>query len=97
MNQFGSNTYIRGNVTKKKNSLCSYPKQTKMSFLFLLPNQRIEGQNRFQLGVRVWYQWQGEEVGKGCRRINIVEKLCTHVCKGKNETCENYSRNGGGG
>jgi hypothetical protein len=26
--------------------------------------------------------------------VNIVEILCTHVCKWKNETCWNYSRNG---
>jgi hypothetical protein len=26
--------------------------------------------------------------------VNAVE-LCTHVCKWKNETCGNYSRNGG--
>jgi hypothetical protein len=29
----------------------------------------------------------GEDVGIGCRRVNIVQKLCTHVCKRKNETC----------
>jgi hypothetical protein len=26
----------------------------------------------------------------------MVEILCTHVCKWKNETCGNYSRNRGG-
>jgi hypothetical protein len=38
----------------------------------------------------------GEDLGKGCRRVNIVQILYTHVCKGENETCGNYSRNGGG-
>jgi hypothetical protein len=28
----------------------------------------------------------GEEVGKVCRRVNMVQILCTHVCKQKNET-----------
>jgi hypothetical protein len=28
-----------------------------------------------------------EEVGEGCRRVNMVQILCTHVCKQKNETC----------
>jgi hypothetical protein len=28
-----------------------------------------------------------EEVGKGCRGVNTVQILCTHVCKMKNETC----------
>jgi hypothetical protein len=36
----------------------------------------------------------GEEMRKGCRRVNIVQILCTHVCKWKNDTCGNYSRNG---
>jgi hypothetical protein len=38
-----------------------------------------------------------EDVGKGCRRVTIVQTLCTHVCKWKNETCGNCSRNEGGG
>jgi hypothetical protein len=28
------------------------------------------------------------------KNINVVEILCTHVYKWKNETCWNYSRNG---
>jgi hypothetical protein len=27
-----------------------------------------------------------EDVGKSCRRVNIVQILCTYVCKWKNET-----------
>jgi hypothetical protein len=38
---------------------------------------------------------RGEEVGKGCRRVNTVHILYTHVCQWKNDT-RNYSRNGGG-
>jgi hypothetical protein len=36
-----------------------------------------------------WYQWEweGEDVEKVCRRVNIVQIPCTHVCKWKNETC----------
>jgi hypothetical protein len=26
--------------------------------------------------------------------VNVVKKLCIHVCKGKNDACYNYSRNG---
>jgi hypothetical protein len=37
---------------------------------------------------------RGENVGKECRRVNMLQILCTHVCKRKNETCLNYSRNG---
>jgi hypothetical protein len=28
---------------------------------------------------------RGEEVGKGCGRVNIVQLLCTHVCEQKKE------------
>jgi hypothetical protein len=30
-------------------------------------------------------------VGKGYRRVNMVQILCTHVCKWKNQTCETIS------
>jgi hypothetical protein len=38
-----------------------------------------------------------EDMGKGCGRVNMVQILCTHVCKWKNETCLNCCRNGGEG
>jgi hypothetical protein len=34
-----------------------------------------------------WYQWEGEVVGKGSQRVNMVQKMCTHICKCKKETC----------
>jgi hypothetical protein len=40
---------------------------------------------------------RGENAGRGCRRVNMVHILCTHICKWKNDTCFNYSRNGGMG
>jgi hypothetical protein len=49
--------------------------------------------NREQEGKTgpVWgqHQWKGEDIRKVCRRVkvNMVEMLCTHVCKWKNETC----------
>jgi hypothetical protein len=30
---------------------------------------------------------KGEEEGKGCERVDIVQILCTPVCKWKNESC----------
>jgi hypothetical protein len=39
-----------------------------------------------QVQSRGWYQWEVEDIRKGCRRVNMVEILCTHVCKWKNET-----------
>jgi hypothetical protein len=35
-----------------------------------------------------------EDVGRACRRVNMVPILCTHVCKWKNEVCLNYPKNG---
>jgi hypothetical protein len=54
-------------------------------FFFLLQIQIIEGQNRS-------YLWgflpvKGEVAGKGGRRVNTVQKLCTPECKCKNDTC----------
>jgi hypothetical protein len=36
---------------------------------------------------------KGDVAGKGGRRMNTVQKMCTHVCKCKNDNCRNYSRN----
>jgi hypothetical protein len=49
---------------------------------FLLKNG---GQNKSSLGG--WYQRSGEDVGKGCRRVNMVQILHTYICKWKNEIC----------
>jgi hypothetical protein len=38
-------------------------------------------------GEEVGTSGRGEEVGKGHRRVNIVQILCTYVCKWENETC----------
>jgi hypothetical protein len=66
------------------NSLYSYLKQAKISFIFFLfCKTGIGGQSRSCDNNK-----RGEEVGKGCRRVNIVQKLCTHeycvhMCKQK--------------
>jgi hypothetical protein len=59
---------------------------------FFKQNMRIGGQNDSCLGS--WYQWKGEDLGKECRRVNMVQILCKRLCKWKNENCWNYSRNG---
>jgi hypothetical protein len=33
--------------------------------------------------------------GKAGRMVNMAQKLCTNVCRCKNDTCRNHSRNGG--
>jgi hypothetical protein len=62
-------------------SLCSYLKQTKMSFFFLLQEGRIDPARGDS------YQWEGDDGGKGHGRVNMVQILCTHVWNWKNETC----------
>jgi hypothetical protein len=48
---------------------------------YFLQKQRTGGNNRSCLGS--WYQWEEEDVRKGSRRVNMVQILCTHVCKWK--------------
>jgi hypothetical protein len=44
-----------------------------------------------------WYQWEGKDEGTGCRRVNIVQILCIHVCNGKRMRPAKYSSNVGEG
>jgi hypothetical protein len=63
----------------QENSLCSYLKQTKMSFLFSFT--KLENRRAAQVLPGVGYQQEREEVRKGCGRMNILQILCTHVYK----------------
>jgi hypothetical protein len=87
----GCNTNIHIEMSQG-NSLYSYLKETKMSFFFSftkLQNRRAE-----QALSWGWYQCgRVEDVGKGFTRVNMVQILCTHVCKWKNEACllQHYS------
>jgi hypothetical protein len=47
------------------------------------------------LGGEDWYQWWWEEMGKGFGRVNVLQILCPHVCKWKNDNHCNCSRNWG--
>jgi hypothetical protein len=49
-------------------------------------NQTIGRQNMSYL--RVDTSGRGEDIKKRCRMVNIMEILCTHVYKWKNETVE---------
>jgi hypothetical protein len=65
----------------------------KCHFFFFYKN----GEQESRIGS-VWVvgsSWTGEDMGRGCRRVNTVQILCTHVYKWRNETCWNYSRNVG--
>jgi hypothetical protein len=71
------------------NSLCSYfyLKQAKMSFFFFYKIREQEGRAGPAWGEQCWYRGRGRGVGKGDRRVNMAQILCTHVCKCKNDTC----------
>jgi hypothetical protein len=45
-----------------------------------LENRRVE-QALLGWGEEVEISGRGEEVGKGCKRVNMVQILCTHECK----------------
>jgi hypothetical protein len=53
-----------------------------MSFFFF----KIEDWKAKQVLSGDWYQWEGGVIKKGCRRMNMVEILCTCVYKWKSET-----------
>jgi hypothetical protein len=55
-----------------------------VSFLFfLLQNWRTGGRNKIFLAGKAGTSGRGEVMGKGIRRMNMVKKMCTHVCKCK--------------
>jgi hypothetical protein len=58
----------------------------KKEFFFLLQSKRTGRRKRTCLGGLVPME-EGEDVGKGCKKVNIVQILCTHVYKWKNECC----------
>jgi hypothetical protein len=61
------------------NSLCL--SQTGKKFFFFYKMSEQEGQNRFCLWERVGTS--GRDMGNGNRRVNMMQKLCTHVYKQK--------------
>jgi hypothetical protein len=74
------------------NSLCSYLylKQAKMSCFsfdlfsfFLLQNRRTGGQNKSYPREKAVTSGRREVLRK---EVNMVQKMCTHVCKCKNDT-----------
>jgi hypothetical protein len=44
-----------------------------MSFLKSIENRKVK-QPPLPF-LEVWYQWEGEDIRKGCRRVNTVEIL----------------------
>jgi hypothetical protein len=56
----------------------------KYHFVFY-KNEKQEGKTGPAWEVRA--NEREEDVGKVCRRVNMVLTLCTHICKWKNKTC----------
>jgi hypothetical protein len=77
------------------NSLCSYLKQKCpcfSSFLIQIGEQEARTDPDYVVGTRggggVWKCW---------KRVNMMQILCTHACKWKNDICWNWFRNVGDG
>jgi hypothetical protein len=91
--------------TTQRSSLCGYLnlKLAKRSCFSLHLFSSTKSENRSAehvlLGVGGVFGTggRGEVVGKGGRRMNTVQIMCTHVYKCKNDTCWNCSRNRGRG
>jgi hypothetical protein len=99
----GDNTYIYGSAIG--NALCSYLKQQKCLLFFLsfakLDNRREEqvlpGEN--DSGVENDAGGEGEEMVKGCRRVNMLQiYICVNMnVNGKMIPVETISQMEGGG
>jgi hypothetical protein len=49
-----------------------------------LNNRRME---HVLPGGEDWHQWEGGGDGERCRRVNMVQKMSTHLHKCKNDIC----------
>jgi hypothetical protein len=56
-------------------------------FFFFLKIRGQEGGTGFVRGGGVDTSGRGEGVGKGCRKVNMVQILCVYVNKWKNKSC----------
>jgi hypothetical protein len=59
-------------------------KKQKCHFFF---HKIREQEGRTSLTWGVGTNRRGEDVGIGYRRVTMVQTLCTHVCKWKDENC----------
>jgi hypothetical protein len=79
MNQFGLQYIYTWKCFKETPYVIILNKQ-KCHFSFLLENCRTSGWNRSCLG-EVGTSGREEDMEKGCRRVTIVQILCTRICK----------------
>jgi hypothetical protein len=62
------------------NSLYSYLKQKKSSFFSFIKWEKRRAEQILSWGEG-GTNGRRENVGKWCKKVNIVQILCTHVCK----------------
>jgi hypothetical protein len=86
--------------TTKWNSLCSYlylklaKHHVSHFILYVFPSTKSKNRRVGQVGGG-WCWWEGGGGRERRRKINMVQTVYIHVCKCKNETCWNCSRNQG--
>jgi hypothetical protein len=56
----------------------------------------MENRKVKQVLSRGWYQWEGEDIRKGCRRVNVVEYYVLMHENGKMRPVETIPGMGGG-
>jgi hypothetical protein len=85
---------MHGNITRKLPCSYLYLKLAKMScfsfylFPFLFCKIREQKEEQVLPKREGWHQWKErrEVAGKEGRRVNMVQKMCTHAYKYKNDT-----------
>jgi hypothetical protein len=69
------------------NSLCKYLKQAKLSFFFLSLAKSKNRREEQILPGGIDTSRRGKDMGKGCKRVNMVQILCTHEWEWRKDTC----------
>jgi hypothetical protein len=82
MNQFGLEYIYTWKCHKETPCVVILNKNVLFFFIYKIREQ--EGGTGLAWG-QGWYQWKGEGEGKGWKRVNMVQILCTHVCKWKTQ------------
>jgi hypothetical protein len=68
-------------IIGRNKGLYSCLKQTKISFFFFYKIGEQEGRTYSVWDEGVGTRRRGEDMEKGCRKVNMMQILCTHVCK----------------